>query len=251
MVIKFIDDRYSRPTERLSAVQNLSLTDSGAPFATLDQLKFFLLKPAPVQLDQLFELEPGDVQLILRRLHSVLDVPSDADQRRSLNIHLGVGHAINISRAVLKALLYDNHSATRAWRLTANDFIKCITSIPPSAELVPLIQPVNPDFLWRKKVPYGFGKRVQQFLIWLKALQPIPEDLILRWEEYHFMVLWDASDDLDLCKFIRQEGTSGILLLSPPMLPVLQTKLSGSLLVSLEHCRQFVARYPGFAPIRT
>ncbi|KAJ7193428.1 hypothetical protein GGX14DRAFT_15820, partial [Mycena pura] len=37
-IIKFVDDQYYRPTERLADVLNLATTDSDAPFAALDEL---------------------------------------------------------------------------------------------------------------------------------------------------------------------------------------------------------------------
>ncbi|KAJ7808931.1 hypothetical protein B0H14DRAFT_2259018, partial [Mycena olivaceomarginata] len=99
-VIKFIDDKYSRPTERLAAVHNLTPTDPDAPFETLDQLYIQILSGVPVrfhsrpcdilhcalfhafrnslslrQINRLLELQPGDVRLILRGLHSILHVP--------------------------------------------------------------------------------------------------------------------------------------------------------------------------------
>ncbi|KAJ7681858.1 hypothetical protein DFH06DRAFT_951757, partial [Mycena polygramma] len=96
-VIKFVDDKLFRPNERLAAVQNLSSTDSNAPFATLDQLyiqilsgvpaqfhsrlrDIFLVLPRqfePAQIDVLFEMQPGDTELILRSLHSVLYVDGE------------------------------------------------------------------------------------------------------------------------------------------------------------------------------
>ncbi|KAJ7652937.1 hypothetical protein B0H14DRAFT_2425524, partial [Mycena olivaceomarginata] len=38
IVIKFIDDKYSHPTERLEAIQNMVPIDSDSPFEALDQL---------------------------------------------------------------------------------------------------------------------------------------------------------------------------------------------------------------------
>ncbi|KAF7328944.1 putative nwd2 protein [Mycena venus] len=146
-VIKFIDDRDFRPTQRLALIQTLSPTDSDAPFAALDQLYTQILSgvPArfrsilrdilqctvvvnlyltPAQLDRLFDLEPGDVELILHRLHSVLEVPSDSaaisvhhasfldflrDQRRSSVFHISPENGMNVARAVIKALSDDNH----------------------------------------------------------------------------------------------------------------------------------------------
>jgi hypothetical protein len=98
-VIKFIDDRDFRPTERLSLVvdwQNIP-TDSDRPFESLDQLYTQILLSAParprlvrilcvlthfpelslVEIEQLLELTHGDLRLSIRRLHSVLQVSSD------------------------------------------------------------------------------------------------------------------------------------------------------------------------------
>jgi hypothetical protein len=106
-VIKFIDDRDFRPTERLAAIvhwQNLP-ADSDRPFEALDQLYTQILCAAPArsrlvrvlcvldnfsdissdEIDQLLQLNPGDARLSLRRLHSVFNVPS--------NGHISVYHA--------------------------------------------------------------------------------------------------------------------------------------------------------------
>ncbi|KAJ7922341.1 hypothetical protein B0H13DRAFT_1470488, partial [Mycena leptocephala] len=48
-VIKFIDDKYSRPTERLAVVQNLTPSESDAPFEALDQLYIQILSGVPVR----------------------------------------------------------------------------------------------------------------------------------------------------------------------------------------------------------
>ncbi|KAF8171617.1 hypothetical protein K438DRAFT_192496 [Mycena galopus ATCC 62051] len=217
-VIKFIDDKYSRPTERLMVVQNLSPTISDTPFAALDQLYIQILSGVPtrfhstlcnilqcsivsnlrlppIQLDQLFELESGDVQLILRRLHSVLNVPSDStrlisgyhasfldflqDQQRSSIFHIDLKTRMNVARAVIKALSDDKPWADIAddhfrWRLTADHFMMYISSLPPSAELVPLIQQLNPELLWsdrfHAKVQNNSQESlIQQVLIWLET----------------------------------------------------------------------------------
>ncbi|KAJ7028929.1 hypothetical protein C8F04DRAFT_48621 [Mycena alexandri] len=138
-VIKFIDDKYSRPTERLETIQNMSPTQSDAPFEALDQLYHQILSGVPVrfrsqlsdilqcviypfdlapfQIDLLLGLHPGDTRLILRGLHSVLSV-SDfefgtisvyhasfldflQDQRRSSGFHVGLRNRVNVTRAVL------------------------------------------------------------------------------------------------------------------------------------------------------
>ncbi|KAF7369167.1 NACHT domain-containing protein [Mycena venus] len=91
-VIKFIDDKDFRPPERLQVILGMKKPDSGSPFAALDALytqilcavprrplllKILAVIAAKIQLpigyiDQLLELEPGEVQLTLRGLRSVI-----------------------------------------------------------------------------------------------------------------------------------------------------------------------------------
>ncbi|KAF7369168.1 p-loop containing nucleoside triphosphate hydrolase protein [Mycena venus] len=94
-VIRFIDDKDFRPTERLQVITGIkeSLPDSGSPFAALDALYIQILSAVPRQphlleilaviaakislelryIDQLLELETGEVQLALRGLRSVIE----------------------------------------------------------------------------------------------------------------------------------------------------------------------------------
>ncbi|KAJ7747564.1 hypothetical protein B0H16DRAFT_1268590, partial [Mycena metata] len=129
-VIKFVDDPYFRPTERLEIIHNLKPTQYDAPFEMLDKLYHQILSGVqpqfrsrllhilqcvaygfglgPAQLDYILGLKPGDTRLILRGLHSVLEVPPYNEdwlsksisfyhasfpdfllaQERSLNFHL-------------------------------------------------------------------------------------------------------------------------------------------------------------------
>ncbi|KAJ7640746.1 hypothetical protein DFH06DRAFT_621228 [Mycena polygramma] len=136
-VIKFVDDRYARPTERLNTLYNLSSTDSDAPFAALDQLysqilsavparfhsrlrDIFVLfdrKLTPVQLDLLFEMQPGDTELILDTVHSVIYIDKFgaprahhasfldflADNHRASTFYPRLENSENVARAILKA----------------------------------------------------------------------------------------------------------------------------------------------------
>jgi hypothetical protein len=57
--------------------------------------------------------------------------------------------------------------------LRAFDVVKCIDSIPPSAELVPLICGLNPDFIW--STPFGsFPDEINKVLTWLKVSLTVP-----------------------------------------------------------------------------
>jgi hypothetical protein len=158
-VIKFIDDKHFRPTEQLELIQNLVPSNFESPFATLDQLYTYILSRVPsrnranlcdilcvianfrlhpIHIERLLGLKPGAVQLILRCLHSVLDIPSDSpdflcdvihvhhasfldflrDPQRSLIFHVGPGsqYPTRLVRSVLEALSYrhDDREINRA-----------------------------------------------------------------------------------------------------------------------------------------
>ncbi|KAJ6523665.1 hypothetical protein DFH09DRAFT_189884 [Mycena vulgaris] len=109
-VIKFIDDRDFRPTERLAAVvQNLPTECGTSPFHALDELYSQILRDLPIlarvldilsvivhgpgilelppsraNIEQLLGLDPGDLSLALRRLHSLLLVPLN---RGDISLH--------------------------------------------------------------------------------------------------------------------------------------------------------------------
>ncbi|KAJ7890824.1 hypothetical protein B0H13DRAFT_874986, partial [Mycena leptocephala] len=298
-VIKFIDDKYSRPTERLAVVQNLTPSESDAPFEALDQLYIQILSGVPVrfrsklrdilycalfswlrhklktflQIERLLELQPGDVRLIIRPLHSVLDVPADSggisahhasfldflqDPQRSSNFHIDLETRMNVARAVLKTLSDDNHwfgplDDPLAWCLNDTDLISCITSLQPTAELVPHMRLVNPEFLWWNETDtkFDFVSRLLAVLTWLRAIHPTPEDLIDHWECYHFMFEWDDSyHDYQLqAMFTGQDNFAKTLSLSSQSLRMLQTKMSGVSLASLADCHQFVVQFPDFIRI--
>ncbi|KAJ7489213.1 hypothetical protein FB451DRAFT_1224054 [Mycena latifolia] len=99
-VIKFVDDKNFRPTERLAAVLDITVpaSKSESPFGALDHLYTEILSGVPptaqprllriltivassfnlyVQsIEELLKLQPGDVRLALRGLQSVICVPA-------------------------------------------------------------------------------------------------------------------------------------------------------------------------------
>jgi hypothetical protein len=95
-VIKFVDDKDFRPTERLEVILGIEEPDFGSPFATVDQLYTQILSQVPLRpqlleiltciaaklkltvgnIERLLELEPGDVRLALRGLQSVIGANS-------------------------------------------------------------------------------------------------------------------------------------------------------------------------------
>ncbi|KAJ7883115.1 hypothetical protein B0H13DRAFT_1629189 [Mycena leptocephala] len=98
-IIKFIGDKRFRPVDRLNIILGIKNNISGSPFDPLDRLYHQILCDVPIDfrvqllgilavvaarfdlsvstIESLLELETGDVRLILRGLHSVIDIPDD------------------------------------------------------------------------------------------------------------------------------------------------------------------------------
>jgi hypothetical protein len=134
----------------LAVVQNLTPSGSDAPFEALDQLYIQILSGVPVrfrsklrrilycalfswlrhklttflEIERLLELQPGDVRLILRALHSVLDIPADSgaisvyhasfldflkDPQRSSIFYIDLQTRMDVACAVRKTLSDDYH----------------------------------------------------------------------------------------------------------------------------------------------
>jgi hypothetical protein len=140
-VIKFIDDKNFRPTERLAIIMGMTEPRFGVPFAALDQLYTQILAQVHAQpqllkilaviaakiclfadnMEQLLELEPGDVRLALHGLHSVINLQEDdeisthhasfcdflQDPARAGIFYIdGCQHQTDLSCHILKALSY-------------------------------------------------------------------------------------------------------------------------------------------------
>ncbi|KAE9385606.1 hypothetical protein BT96DRAFT_575067 [Gymnopus androsaceus JB14] len=218
-IIKFIDDKNYRPTERLAIVTDQNSTESHSAFGSLDQLYMTILSTAPRQaqlmpilcalanfdlsplvLDLLFEMESGDAQLVLRGLSSVFEVPLDDDEeilthhasfydflrdsRRSQIFYVGsLDHRMDLARSLLKlfACHYrDECIVEYPGKSPKGDLILFITSLPPSAELLPLIQAMNPDYIFELQ-------ELEMMIPWLEKIHPAPKDLIGLWEDYLYM----------------------------------------------------------------
>ncbi|KAF8192297.1 hypothetical protein K438DRAFT_1935123 [Mycena galopus ATCC 62051] len=140
-IIKFIDDEYAIPTERLEVVQNLGSTaDDDRPFETLDRLYRQILSSLPLRfqpklptilcvihefpslspevVDMLLQLKPGTVMLALRGLSSLIAYEKEKqlrhlfhhasfldflrDPQRSAKFHISAHHRIHVAQALLK-----------------------------------------------------------------------------------------------------------------------------------------------------
>ncbi|KAF8175297.1 hypothetical protein K438DRAFT_2045892 [Mycena galopus ATCC 62051] len=141
-IIKFVNDKNYRPTERLAIVQEQDIVQSCSAFDPINQLYMTILCSVPRRtelipilcaityfhllpdtVDRLYELAPGDTRLLLRGLHSVLKVPEDSDEDDSPTVHThhasfldflknerrsqqfyigGLHHRMDLARAFLK-----------------------------------------------------------------------------------------------------------------------------------------------------
>jgi hypothetical protein len=142
-VVKFVDDKNFRPTERLECICHESSVES--PFGALDRLYSQILLAAPAQsrltrilgalrfwnfrltpcgVEELLGLTPSEVRLALRFLHSLLDCPQDGnaeiqthhasfqdflgDPQRAGIFYFGdLQHQVDLSRRTLEALSYN------------------------------------------------------------------------------------------------------------------------------------------------
>ncbi|KAJ7827666.1 hypothetical protein B0H14DRAFT_3720397 [Mycena olivaceomarginata] len=237
-VVKFVNDKYFYPIERLAAVVELLQTPSEMPFAALDQLYIQILSGVPPRfrltlgdilqgcallswlasedIEKLLELRPGVVHLILCSLHSVIDVTGRIyayhasfwdflqDPQRSSIFCLKLENRMNVTRAVIRTL--SSHYGNLFIKINVTDLIACLKHIPPSAELVPLICGVNPDYLF---LNFDGGLNSKKVLAYLKASQPVPE--VQCWETYHLMYSWQNLLALPPGQGMKKQTLGGIL----------------------------------------
>jgi hypothetical protein len=144
-ITRYIDNRSFRPPDRLKIILGLTKPAVGPPFDMIDQLYIQILSDVPLEfrprllriltaivgkvtyyltpfdLEQLLELQPGDISLILRGLHSILNVPGVESSgsilahhasfldfldssTRSGPFHISDSHRTDLVRYILKAL---------------------------------------------------------------------------------------------------------------------------------------------------
>ncbi|KAJ6504074.1 hypothetical protein C8R47DRAFT_176686 [Mycena vitilis] len=243
-VIRFVDDRDFRPTERLDVIMGIHMVESETPFAALDQLYIQILSAVPISrhhqllevlaviaakfnlsslhIEQLLGLQPGDSRFILRHMHSVLHVPHNTGERiivhhvsfldflddptRSGAFHIGQLQRTNLACHILTALsLNVDPSADHvAWQLEQVHF-EYVTSIQPLPDVVLLLYTLNTDFLDFPNVHYV----VRKVLSWLKMSRPLPHNLIQLWEDYQTIITSGVHSPSRMK--IRSEGIAGEL----------------------------------------
>ncbi|KAJ6465455.1 hypothetical protein C8R45DRAFT_910815, partial [Mycena sanguinolenta] len=200
-IIKFIDDKNYRPTDRLAVVQDPNSLGSESAFDILDQLYMTILRSAPRQsqlvpvlsaivhfeltaceIDQLFGLAEGETQLLVRGLHSVLDVPQDIhaisshhasfvdflkNPDRSADFCVGtLNRQIGLAQSLLQfyAGPFQNNHIPLLRRLTR--LIISLAPLSAVAALFPLFESINPDYIFDpNECPSDY---VGSIVTWLK-----------------------------------------------------------------------------------
>ncbi|KAF7378248.1 putative nwd2 protein [Mycena sanguinolenta] len=248
-VIRFIDDKNYRPTEQLAVI--LDRTSSSSTFDTLDQLYIRILSSAPRQdqllpvlcaisnfdfcpgtLDQLLGLNNGDARLLLRGLHSVLEIPEKDNSslpisphhasffdflnnpRRSGTFYVGSSHyQMGLAQSLLSLLAgefrMDIVNCGSTWEQSPLSFIPFITSLPPRTELLSPIKQLNPDYVFKR---YLDLEDFDKFLQWLKKIPGAPADLVELWEDYEYMSF--VVKKFPVAKFYTTSNKSSVL---PPL----------------------------------
>ncbi|KAJ7097683.1 hypothetical protein C8R44DRAFT_859837 [Mycena epipterygia] len=242
-VIKFVDDKNFRPTERVAVIMaqimGIKEPDVASPLAALDQLYIQILSAVPFRpqllrmltviaakfdyltishIEQLLQLQSGDIRLALRGLHSVIKMPpvdndwegpNDSngdcitvhhvsfrdfllDPARSGSFYVGdIWHRTDLASHVLQAFSYTQDGSWQrrdhvAWWFDWNRTISLVTSIPPSPDLVAFVRLFNLDFFFWTCMEED--ENLQLIIGWLKKIEPFPQDLINLWEESYFML---------------------------------------------------------------
>ncbi|KAJ6526768.1 hypothetical protein B0H19DRAFT_1084349 [Mycena capillaripes] len=224
------------------------------------------------ETDDLLGFEPGYVSLILRPLHSILTFNSEDPgirmhhasfrdflhkQERSSIFYVGSSeHHAKLACSILKALAYtyEDHQKNRAnlefrWRLGEHGlkWIEYVIAQTPSMRFVPFIRRVNPDFIFCRQ---DLGD-IRGFLLWLKTIYPVPKDLIQRWEDYHFIRLYEdfqynvAFELLEERNIEFPQGTDfEILALSLHSICALQARMNSRSHAFLDAFRVFLSQTP-------
>ncbi|KAF7334870.1 putative nwd2 protein [Mycena sanguinolenta] len=208
-IIKFIDDKNYRPTERLAVVQDPNNSASESAFDTLDQLYMTILSSAPRQ-SQLIPIlrnsvnteeppfcarcdvpsEDKDNDEIFSHHASFVDFLNNPDRSGSLCVGI-LNNRISLARYLLQFVA---GPLQRTNIYTLSNLIHFIVSLPPSggvAELFPLIGSVNTDYIF-DPFPYTFYREkyddLASVISWLKKNPSAPADVIQLWEDYAFML---------------------------------------------------------------
>ncbi|KAJ7609905.1 hypothetical protein FB45DRAFT_340269 [Roridomyces roridus] len=223
-VIKFVDDKYFRPTEQLEIIFNADSECDLSPFSPLDQLYRQILCQVPnrcrprlftilslifhpgwpeyltiCHIAQLLDLEASDIQLAMRGLHSVFAI--DADSQRII-----LRHASFRDFLISKERSSDFYIGSVSHRLDSARAMLTTLSCkhsPPADHIVWMVARIWIDYITSlepcdvllpliREVNFdfcflkGFLADDGQLVNWLAKTRDCPKDLLELWERvYH------------------------------------------------------------------
>ncbi|KAJ7434137.1 hypothetical protein FB451DRAFT_1470055, partial [Mycena latifolia] len=160
-------------------------------------------------IEELLGLDPGDIKLTLRRLQSLLLVPQDEtgiislhhksfrdfliNPNRSGKFHLNPEKCKALAHSILRALSHSPankaHPSSNhvGWMIGYSGLEYIISMIPPSADLSPLIQTINFDFLshWRSSHSDMYN-HAKNMIHWLKVSPELTSMLLIHLDQGMF-----------------------------------------------------------------
>ncbi|KAJ7848541.1 hypothetical protein B0H13DRAFT_2285274 [Mycena leptocephala] len=136
-------------------------------------------------------------------------------------------------------------------------WIEFITSFPPSADWVPLVQMVNLDFVleYCGRDMYGGDQEetIGHFLVWLKEINPVPEALIQQWEDYRFVLQYEGFqpqivNNLHAERYPESNSTDA---LAPSLSTIylLHSGMMGEVQAIVTACRELLSHSPSLVRI--
>ncbi|KAJ7660282.1 hypothetical protein DFH06DRAFT_1044012 [Mycena polygramma] len=229
-VVRYVDDEYSHPAERLDSILGLD-SHSTAPLDTLytqilsavpNTSRSILRRVLhavveihdwdPEEIDLALRLRAGTSRLILRGLHSLLSVPRVRtigfryevkllhasladflrDPARSLDLCIATAELDYALVCTMAMSLSGTPRDTVLFRAIATKFLSCIVNTPPAHQLLPIMYDIGVQ-----DVAFGDGEDIPDILEWLKNCVPFPSDLVQDWEDLYYVSELQHSTESD------------------------------------------------------
>ncbi|KAJ7660285.1 hypothetical protein DFH06DRAFT_1326417 [Mycena polygramma] len=228
-VVRYVDDEYSHPVERLDSVLALD-PDSTAP---LDNLYTQILSTVsnrsilrrvlhvvvkihrwdPEEIDLVLQLRAGTSRLVLRGLHSLLSVPPVRtiglrytvellhaslgdflhDPARSSNLCIGTPELDFALVGTMSTFLSSAPHDTFIFQLIAASLPSCIVRLSPAHNLLPILYDVGVQDV----VCWDSQERSREIVEWVKNCVPLPLDLVQIWQDLSYLSRLQHSRESD------------------------------------------------------
>ncbi|KAJ6479483.1 hypothetical protein C8R47DRAFT_1137019 [Mycena vitilis] len=257
-VVRYVDEEYSHPTERLESVLALD-PYSTAPLdslytqiisaipdrSTLRRVLHAVVKNGqcwdPEEIDCVLQLRAGTSRLVLQGLHSILSVSSVRtmglrypvkllhaslgdflrDSARSSDLCIAPPELDYALVRTMTKCLSSTPQDTLLFRVIATQLLEGIVRVSPAPNLLPILYDVGVQ----DAVCWNSRRFPPEIVEWLKNCTPPPSDLILVWEDiYYISQLHHLTDDppLDSVGTEYDEMYTQVLSQNPSVLSALR-----------------------------